>query len=115
MNEIYPGYMPGLNSPLYWQNEASGQLKEAVMAFFAPYAQERQSLPIPAMRDRHLELIKSYLIYYIKAPCWRENPYTDSTEIIALDKLTLQAENIKSRQDISKLIDGCLELGIDLF
>ena len=117
MNEVHPGYPSPLRIPLYWRDERSGKLTEAVEAYLEPYTLDNldSDRAIPELSDRHLQLIRRYLLYYVKAPCWRENPYAGPDEFARLDRLVRLAQNISSREDISAFILGCLGLGLDPF
>ena len=117
MNEIYPGYPSPMKTPLYWRDEQSGNLPEAIEAYFEPYTLDNLegNRVIPKLSDRHLQLIRQYLVYYIKAPCWRNNPHADSEEFVYLNKLTEQAQSIQSREDIGAFVRGCMEIGLDPF
>lgn len=48
--------------PLYWQNEASGRLKTAVLNFF----HKRET-------EEDLALVIWYIQHWIDAPCWTPN------------------------------------------
>ena len=90
MNEIYPGYPTPFRTPLYWRDEVSGKLSEAIETYFEPYtlANLEGDRIIPALSDRHLQLIRQYLIYYVKAPCWRQNLHADSEHEDAVSEET---------------------------
>ena len=117
MNEIYPGYPSPMKTPLYWRDEQSGKLAEAVMAYFEPYTLENLEgdYSIPPLSPEHLKLIRDYLVYYIKAPCWKNNPHADSEEFAALDRLIEQAQKIENRKDIGDFVKDCMGLGLDPF
>ena len=120
MNEIHPGYPSQLQTPLYWRDETSGKLESAVIAFFEPYASLThasltQKKLAPDLSAEQIKLLRDYLVYYIKAPCWKNNPHADSEEFAAIDRLTEQAQNISCRKDIEQFAQDCLQLGLDPF
>jgi|SRR5579884_2916280 len=60
MRKIPAFYAPPLNTPLYWGNEQSGMMRDAVAAYYNG-----------AMSGSQVELLREYLTYYINAPCWQ--------------------------------------------
>ena len=112
MNEVYPGYH--LDLPLYWRNETSGILEAAIIAYFEQY---NPVIPDEEKTDRLSEdmifLIRDYIVYYLKAPCWEGLRGDELKGRIELDNLIVRAGKIKSRGDISKILQDCLTLGFD--
>ena len=47
--------------PLFWMNESSGVLRDAVEALLEPAGE---------LTPRQLALLKAYCIHWILAPCW---------------------------------------------
>jgi len=96
-------YRAPLMLPLRWQDEQSGVLPTAVLAFLDHGIKQRSTPPT----EEQLKLICGYLKYYIDAPCWQQG---DTEE---LDKLRKKAKTLKTGQDINDFIWDCMEIGID--
>ena len=60
-----PDVPPG---PLYWRDEQSGELAEAINAYIDHTLRPSQW---PAPTAAQLALIVDYCNYWIEAPCWR--------------------------------------------
>ena len=90
-------YMQPYNTPLNWQNEQSGVLREAVKAFF--------DVKTP-FQGKQFALVRDYLRYYIEAPCWQSegNKIAELRESVA---------GLKTPEEMREWIMKCLELGID--
>lgn len=99
-------YLPPTGGPLYWRDEESGILKEAVWAFINHNADNAH----PAPSAGELSLLRDYLKYYINAPCWNfsDNAFSDE-----LAMLQVGARAIKTNEDICKWLTRSLEIGID--
>ncbi len=100
-------YLPPLGGPLRWQDEQSGVLPGAVMAYF----NHRQ---VPSQT----KIVVEYLRYYIHAPCWDNNPYHDAVSRAELAVMrsrivTIQAGSLADEREIEQWIADCLEIGID--
>lgn len=90
-------YHPPHGTPLRWQDDQTGELRAAVMAYF----------------DRHptaaqVELIRDWLRYYANAPCW-----TDIHGVIA--QLVREAPLIRSMADVDQWLSKAMPEGIDPF
>lgn len=107
---IAPTYLPPLGTPLYWRDELSGELHDAIHAFVG-YGADKRNLPT----FKQVVLTVAYLKYVIDAPCWRGDTM--------LDGLRAQAEELVSSKkcavigewcdEINAWIMKCLEIGID--
>lgn len=84
-------YQEPVGVPLYWMNEQSGNLRQAVMA----YLEGRED------NDQRAWVIE-YIRYVLDAPCWR-----------GVERLRAEAAAANSRKDLETLFDHCLEVGID--
>lgn len=100
-------YIPPLGLPLYWDDEPSGLLSLAVVAYFVQDADKTK----PEPTAEQLELVINYIRYYIKAPCW-EGAEAFSEE---LKNLRTQAEGLKTVDDVRKFIHDSMEIGLDPF
>jgi hypothetical protein len=94
MPPIYPA-----GGPLYWANDLSGILPDAVQTFFQRPA---------ALTTEQMELLTMYLIYWLEAPCWHYPPGTR-------EQLLAQAKAVTTRADFDTVLNACLALGIDPF
>jgi len=92
-------------TPFNWQDEASGQLMQAVMAYL------RQE-PTP----EQLQLVIKYLQYYIHAPVWLDGAVIGPidpeivAEIVALRELSLKMTNLA---EVNQYIYRALRVAID--
>jgi hypothetical protein len=96
MMQMPTTYVPPHDVPLYWVNETSGVLKEAVLAYF----DGRESLT-------QLRLVIAYVRYVLEAPCWNAEPME------ALERLRLAAQRVTTRVGLEAVLWDALELGID--
>jgi len=92
-------YRPPLGLPLRWQDEQSGELPAAIMAYFHHKEQPMLRLQI--------KLVLDYLRYYIHAPCWMYDPPEELAE------LRSRVETLSTEEEIDAWIQDCLEIGID--
>lgn len=99
---VFPPYRPPLGLPAYWGDDVSGTLPAVVMAYHALALSEG-----PPLNPAQLDLLRSYLAYFINAPCWRDG---DSGEIARLRRNIAQAQTVEA---IDYWIDACLGLGLD--
>ena len=100
-------------APLYWRDERSGKMTEAVEAYFSPCADYQPF--IPELSTAHVDLLRKYLVHWAQAPCWQNNPHINSDIRVQLDKAIAQAKSIECRSDISDCIDSLMMLSIDPF
>lgn len=91
-------YLPPHNTPLFWMDEQSGRLREAIQSFYA------ESLGTGTCEAQELRLVIAYIQYVIDAPCW-QGP--------GMPALRDQAKTLRSVADINALIKACLDEGID--
>lgn len=94
-----PTYIGDIQQPLYWRDERSGVLKEALERYVYWAADPKSIKPDEAQ----FYLIKQYLRYWINAPCWRGE----------LSDLRTSIETVRRVEDIEPFLDKCLEWGID--
>ena len=97
---MLPIYREPFGLPLRWQDEQS-VLPSAVTA----YSNNKAS-------DDQIKLVRQYLEYYIKAPCWSANIATDEDKE-NFKKLIERVETLKTTQEILDWIYECLDWGID--
>ena len=91
--------------PLNWQNEVSGRLEKAVMAYL-------NQTPTP----EQLKIVIAYIQYHIHAPCWLESsPFgkIDEDMVIEINSLRTQSLNLTSLKDVNQYIHKALEIGLD--
>jgi hypothetical protein len=75
-------YDSRLGTPLYWRNEISGVLSDAIMAYFAYQTGSRDE----PLTDAQAALVLGYARYYVDAPCWLANA-TDPEAIEEIEAL----------------------------
>ena len=92
--------------PVYWRNESSGKLEEAVNAYWMPCAN---------LSANHVNLLRQYIVHWATAPCWRNNPYLDAGIEAELDKAIALSRSITTRSDICDALDSLMTLAIDPF
>lgn len=107
MSRVPTFYRAPMGLPLRWQDEKTGELPKAVWAYLNHGAGKSKEPPTP----EELTLLKDYLAYYIKAPCWRHN----AAEGMAgeLDAAILKIDLAVKYEDIRDFIYACLDMGID--
>jgi hypothetical protein len=92
-------YVPPLNTPLYWGNEQSGMMRDAVAAYYNG-----------AMSGSQVELLREYLIYYINAPCWQ----VAEEEQEKFKKLKQEATTLTTVEQFNHWLYECLvSFGLD--
>ncbi len=96
-NRLSQSYDTG-GVPLYWMNEESGKMREAVQAFLD------DRMHGTTMSLEHFNLLQAYLVYVVEAPCWKGVPVAEIVE--AIDKAT-------KPEELSVVIHRLLEFGID--
>jgi hypothetical protein len=93
-------YLEPFGTPLYWGDEQSGVLKEAIRAFYD------SSLHKKPLAQEHLELVRHYLAYVIHAPCW-----LDDSGVLA--QLRREVNGLTSVEEMNAWLNKCLEIGVD--
>jgi hypothetical protein len=99
-----PNFYQDFGGPLRWQDDVTGELPAAVMAFFG----HRQEIT-----PDQLELVRQYCEYYMLAPCWDMNPHHDEETREELRQARKDIKNVKTREELNSWIHQCLEMGID--
>ena len=98
-------YVQPHDMPLYWGDELTGELPAAVQAYYAKYLDP----DAPAMTERQLHLVISYLQNNIKAPCWLDVRGSKVT----LAQLREQSKRLTDRASIDAFLEACQELALD--
>lgn len=104
-----PGPRPGMDLPLYWRNEQTGELPAAVEAYLEISAGIRQEL----LSTRQLEILLDYIRYHIKAPCWATNCKSSPDLEADLKRAILMADLARTIEDIHAFIEHTMTMGID--
>lgn len=99
-------YVPPFDLPVYWRNDVTGQLPEAIDAYLW-FMSEPNTYPIPT--ERQVELIAGYFKYYINAPAWDSNRWIEEE----LKSLRESVSNLRSVDDISKWIREAMNIALD--
>ena len=85
------------NYPVYWRDETSGVLEEAVQNF----------LSAEKLQPKNLERLKVYFAQWVNAPEWQaEDP-------LALERLRDQIYEVSNKKELVAWLDRALLLGID--
>jgi len=92
-------YMLPLGTPLYWMDETSGELRDAVMAYL------NNRIDGTLITDEQITLVRTYLEYYVNAPCWK-----GESRLQALREKIRKAD---SAEKIDKWIQQALDIGMD--
>ena len=96
--------------PLRWQDDATGELPSAIMK----YVNWAATPCNPSPEGEEIDLIREYMIYHAKAPCWRDvKAGQDPGMAKEIETLISKAEQILDLDDIGRHINDCLELGLD--
>ncbi len=96
-------YRPPTGGPLRWQDDVTGVLPAAVLAFLD------FSLGVNvAFTAEQLDLVRDYCQYYINAPCWN----TTDMEA-AFVELRERIIGVQAVEELDKWLHDCLDIGID--
>lgn len=102
-NPIPNFYKPPMGLPLYWRDEQSGQLENAIFAYLEFVTKQTSQPP----NETQIFLIRCYFEHYIMAPCWQED------ENGTLLKLRAETKNINSVDAISAWLTVASEIALD--
>src|SRR5712691_302593 len=102
MSSIPNVYREPRGGPLRFQDDVSGVLPAAVIAYFASHATPEQ-----------FELVRDYCEYYLNAPCWDNNPHHDDESSAELAGLREEVKTLKTAEALNTWIHKCLDIGID--
>lgn len=111
---VPPIYRPPLGGPLRWQDDQSGVLPAAVMAYVGYRIGED-----PEPTAEQLALVIDYLIHYICAPCWNQSAQAsldagdDSLAAELIQLLDIVEDRVTTCDQIDAWIKRCLAIGID--
>lgn len=97
------GQVTGL--PLGWQDDVTGGMQDAVMA----YLNQRPT-------REELRLVIAYIQHHIHAPCFLEEwPFPDDDEerIAQVRALREKAMELTTLEDVNEYINQALEIGLD--
>ena len=108
MNRMPQVYREPLGLPLRWQDDQTGELPKAVWAYLNHGAGKTKEPPT----EEQLSVMKDYLAYYIKAPCWKGPAREGGTEG-DLNAAILKIDLAMTHKDIRDFIFACLDMGID--
>ncbi len=89
--------------PGYWQNETSGVLKPAVMAYL-------ENKPMTLM---HIAAMRAYLKQWVNSDAWDQNPYANDATRSRLAELRRLANYIQTQGDIRAWISIAVDEGMD--
>lgn len=101
MPDFYPG-----GGPLYWMNDTSGQMPEAVKAFL------NHGLGQATCTPAQTELVRQYCEYYINAPCWSLGEPGEQYHDTFIE-LRERVKTLKTAEEIAAWINESCGLGID--
>jgi hypothetical protein len=106
MPKIYvPG--PGGSGPLRWQDDVTGELPKAVLAFWNHFIEKT---PITAGQT---EMVRDYIEYYIDAPCWATGEGEDSGYYEDFMALKERVRSLKTVEEIDAWLKDAYSLGLD--
>lgn len=91
------------DAPKYWANEASGDLKPAILAY-------TQGQPLTV---RDVSLLSAYFAQWVNSPVWDRNPHADEHSKKMLFALRMTAPRLRSRVDIGEWLALAVEQGLD--
>lgn len=96
---------PVKGMPLNWQDDITGQMPRAVLAYLDQDASPEQ-----------LRLVIIYIQHHIHAPCFLEAyPFDEIDDEYqeALKKLRERSLALKTQEDVNQYINDCMEWAID--
>jgi hypothetical protein len=101
----------GVNGvPVHWHDDRTGELPAAVMHYLAWATGDREDCP----QGEAFELLREYMVYHSKAPCWLEVAAGHGPEMAKDIRLLVEkAEGILNLADVGKYLEACLDVGID--
>jgi len=92
-----------MDTPGYWQRETGGQLVPAILRYM-------RAEPLTV---RDLSLVGAYLRQWVSAPAWDTNPHLGDGGRAELAAIRASAQKARTRDDIDRLIDRLVDLGMD--
>jgi hypothetical protein len=104
-NFYRPMFEGGPRGPLRWQDDMSGELSAAMLAFFEG----------KGLTSEQFNLVREYGEYYINAPCWDWNPHLTEEGKEELAQLRSYIKRAGTRGELNIWIAMCLDIGIDPF
>lgn len=104
INPIPSIYQLPLGIPLNWRMEESGQIKDAVLAFYNHVTNKGNSPP----NEHQIFLLKCYIEHYINAPCWLDID-------CMLTQLKKEVRQLDSVERISLWLEKAMNIGLDPF
>lgn len=113
MSRMPACYQPG-GGPLRWQDDVTGVLPAAVMAFLNrdTVVMSGKVIGRSVCTPEQVELVRDYCEYYINAPCWELGP---EGEAYHSDFMTLRnrVRTLTTGKEIDAWLGDALDLGID--
>jgi hypothetical protein len=97
----YVELLRGNPGPLYWMNEQSGRLPEAVRAYLDHCCGEG-----PDLTADQFVLLRDYCAYWIEAPCWRGR-------CGSIEDLRGEIESVCTTEELREWLYRALKVGID--
>lgn len=92
-------------TPLNWQDDISGIVSGAVMAYLKQDVTPEQ-----------LAIVIAYMQYHIHAPCWLEqSPFKEVDEEMAAEIRQLRGRSLKleTLEDVNRYIEAALDAALD--
>lgn len=104
-NFYRPMFEGGPRGPLRWQDDVTGKLPAAMLAFFED----------KGLTSEQFSLVREYGEYYINAPCWDWNPHLTEDGRQELVNLRSRIQIIGTKRELMDWVERCLDMGIDPF
>jgi hypothetical protein len=103
-------YREPFGLPLRWQDEQSGLLPGAVMAYLDHSIDKSKPLT-----ETQLALVIEWVRHYINAPCWINSAVRSGSEDVVAEmrSLIVKSAQLQTAEDIDGWIHDCLQAGID--
>ena len=107
-----PAFYRPMGLPLFWRDEASGELPAAVEGFLKWVVGEAESVPAAAMK-----LVCDYCVYFIHAPVWEHTfaKFECEDYLAELNELKARSKLLASAKSVRRWNEECLDLGVDPF
>lgn len=103
-------YITAHKLPLYWQDDQSRVLYDAVWAYICHCAEPEKE---PAPGQEQLILVAKYCRYYVNAPCWDHPLFAGKLAALRGRIEEIAAAEVVDLAALKRWIHDCLEIAVD--
>ena len=99
-------YMPPTGTPLFWEDDQTGALRDSMNAFFNTNPDSLE------LTQERFELVKDYLLYWVEAPLWTRwaKKARKENDLVRLTRMIMAAT---AKRDIEEWLVNGVTMGID--